>query len=337
MNSVTIDFITCLISGPSPDLLIIDENKDMVINRRSHHRFPDFLIIGAARAGTTSFYDYLKQHPQIFMPFNKEPMFYALEGRDVAFAGPGDDKEINKKSITEMSAYLDLFRNARSDQIIGEASTLYFYHEAAAPNIKRHAPDSKLFLILRNPIDRAFSAYLYLVRDQRETAGSFEIALEEEGSRIRQNWEHIWHYKSMGYYGAQLERLYGYFSRDQVRVYLYEDLQESPTTVLHDAYSFLGIRSDFIANTTVRHNQGGVATQGMISALLTRPSKLKQRVKPWLPSFLQNLYINEKHRRLSKPGLKESTRKRLIDVYATDIDKLEQLIGRDLSSWKLGF
>lgn len=292
-------------------------------------------MIGAARAGTTSFYNYLRVHPQIFMPENKEPMFYAFEGQKVEFSGPGDRFEINAKSVTSINDYLQLFSAALPNQVRGEASALYFYNFRAIQNIFRHAPNTKLFIILRNPIERAYSAYLYLVRDRRESL-SFDEALERENERIDAGWEHIWHYKKMGLYGQQLAQLYSVFPREQVKIYLYDDLQKDPKSILLDAFAYLGVNTDFEPNFKIKHNQGGIPNKGVVAHLFTRPSRIKAIVKPWLPESLRTYYLEQKHKRLSRPVMSSNARNVLVEHYQDDIETLERLLDRDLGSWKEG-
>lgn len=129
---------------------------------------PNFLIIGAAKAGTTSLYHYLAQHPQIYMSPIKEPNFFALEERCVDFRGPGDHLYIKQFSVTELERYRSLFQGVTHEQAVGEASPLYLYSPVAPARSHRYVPEMKLIAILRHPVDRAYSAFLHLLRDERE-------------------------------------------------------------------------------------------------------------------------------------------------------------------------
>ena len=112
-------------------------------------RLPNFLIIGAAKSGTSSVFAYLGQHPQVFASPSKEPNYFALADQRVAFTGPGDEI-INQASITDVRQYQALFRTAKSASAVGEASTLYLYSPAAAAAIRRHIPDVRIIAILRD-------------------------------------------------------------------------------------------------------------------------------------------------------------------------------------------
>src|SRR5688572_7713518 len=126
---------------------------------------PNFLIIGAAKAGTTSLYSYLNQHPQIFMSPVKEPNFFALEGEKLNFRGPGDAQVINRYSITQLESYRAHFKGITQETCIGEASTLYLDHPKAVERIQHYTPKARLITILRDPVERAFSNFLHAVRD----------------------------------------------------------------------------------------------------------------------------------------------------------------------------
>ena len=120
---------------------------------------PNFLIIGAPKSGTTSLYQYLKQHPQIYLPDKKEPHFFSFEGRTQGFNGPGQ-ADFMKKRITKIEDYIKLFENVNDELAIGEASTSYLYIPEAVERIKKYVPEVKIITIIRHPAERAFSDYL---------------------------------------------------------------------------------------------------------------------------------------------------------------------------------
>jgi hypothetical protein len=257
---------------------------------------PNFLILGAAKAGTTALYHYLNQHPQIYMTPLKETNFFALEGQPLNFSGPGDDDYVNRMSITTLDAYKEQFDGVRDEIAVGEASPLYLYDERAARNIYRYVPDAKLIIILRNPIDRAYSAFLHLVRDGREEFADFGTALQREDERIRAGWEHLWHLKQMGLYYEQVKRYYDLFPREQIKTYLYYDFRTQPQVVLQELYGFFGVDETHVTDMSCRHNEATVP---------------KEQRPPLLPEVRQQLQ----------------------DEMRDDILKVQDLIGRDLSHW----
>jgi hypothetical protein len=136
---------------------------------------PDFLMIGAQKSGTSAIYAYLSQHPQVFTSENKEPGFFAFEGLQRSFAGP-DDARAGRDIVRDLERYRRLFREVGDKARAGEASSIYLYAPQAAERIHHYIPNAKLIAVLRDPVDRAYSAYRHLVRDGRESL-SFEGGL----------------------------------------------------------------------------------------------------------------------------------------------------------------
>ena len=301
---------------------------------------PNFLIIGAMKSGTTSIYYYLKQHPQIYMSPVKEPNFFALEGEKLEFNGPEGQAVVNgwicEEATTTVEEYRALFLGASNESAIGEASPWYLYSPEAPDRIRRYIPEAKLIAVLRNPADRAYSAFLQFVRDGREPLKDFAQALEAEEERKRKNWKWIWHYRNMGFYYTQLKRYYDIFEREQIRVYLYEDLIDDPIGVLRDIFRHLGVDDTFTAlDTSRRLNVSGIPKSRALFTLMNRPNPVKAFLKPLFPKRLhrhismaiQNINL------LEPPPLRQEVRRELIKVYRQDILKLQDLIQRDLSGW----
>lgn len=294
---------------------------------------PNFFIIGAARSGTSSLYEYMRQHPQIFFPELKEPMYFAFPQQKLCFQGPGDEEGINCKAVTDLAQYKALFNGVKNETRIGEASANYLYHNCVVDNIRAELPDAKLICILRNPAERAYSSYLYTLRDGRETELSFEAALAREEQRIADNWCDIWHYQRCGFYYQQLEYFYRLFPKEQIKVILQEDLKSRPTECLAELFAYLGIDSEFTPDVDLVYNQGGKPKNRLLNKVLTQPSHLKRILRPLTPQFLLKAYIEMKHKNLSRPELSPETYDRLLDTYSEDIEKLQQLLSRDLSHW----
>lgn len=161
---------------------------------------PNFLIIGAAKSGTSSIYDYLKQHPQIYMSSIKEPIFFAFEGEQIDEFGPFNDDPLAKGTLTNSATNIDdyqaLFRDVDGEKAIGEASVRYLYFSKSPNRIKKYIPEAKLIAILRNPVDRAYSHFLMNLRKQFEPLNDFSKALQAEEKRKLDNWGWDWHYLS---------------------------------------------------------------------------------------------------------------------------------------------
>jgi Sulfotransferase family len=295
---------------------------------------PNFLIIGTAKSGTTALYNYLKQHPQVYMSPVKEPKFFAYEGEKLDFRGPGD-RVANSSVVTDIEAYRALFAKASGETAVGEASPLYLYIPKARERISRYVPEAKLIAILRNPAERAYSHFSQMVRDGREPLDDFSQALGAEEGRVRDNWAFGWHYKRMGFYHAQLERYFDAFGRDQIKVYLYEDLKTDPVGVLRETFRFLDVDDAFVPDMSLKHNVSGIPKSRALHAFIRQSHPIKSVFKPFVPEQLRlRLKTSLRNRNLRQPPpLSREARKELAEAYREDILKLQGLIRRDLSTW----
>lgn len=302
---------------------------------------PNFLVIGAAKSGTTSLYKYLGQHPDIFMSAYKEPHFFSFEGKSLDFRGPRDKAMMSYMTVNDLDDYRALFNGATTEKAIGEASPMYLYIPGTAERMKRHVPDAKLVVVLRNPVDRAYSNFLHMIRDGREPLDDFRDALEAEPSRIEGDWYVSWHYKRMGFYYGQLKRYIEVFGAERIQVHLYEDLDFGTVDVLQSVFRFLGVDDSFVPDVSMRYNESGVHKKEYLKNLhtyLLRPDAIKSAVKPLIPLRLRRRAMARvvgdiRSRNLAKPPLPSEVRAELVEEYREDISKLEGLIGRDLSAW----
>jgi sulfotransferase family protein len=280
------------------------------------------------------------EHPQVYMssPF-KEPHFFAFEGEKPNFQGPGDQELYNHIVFSNIEAYRALFQGVSKETAIGEASVNYLYVSRAPDRIRHYVPDMKLIAVLRNPTERAYSAFLHMTRDCREPLSDFARALEAEEERIQNDWAPVWHYKQAGFYYTLLKRYYETFEREQIRIYLYEDLNNDVSGVLKDIYRFLGVDVNFVADVSTRYNVSGVPERWRpLHAFLIRSNPVKSLVKPLLPEGLRRrlvpLVLNPlQERTLVRPPLPVEVRRQLTELYKEDVLKLQELIGRDLSKW----
>ena len=290
---------------------------------------PNFFIVGAQKAGTTSLYHYLNQHPEVYMSPRKEPHFF--EGMNQEYRRPGR----RSVPVSDLAEYEALFEGASGEPAIGEASASYLYSSRAPGLIKSSVPDAKLIAILRNPADRAYSNFLHCVQVGREPLGSFAVALQAEESRMRDKWGPLWYYKDKGFYHAQVKRYFDVFGRDQVGVWLYEDLRNDAFGTLGEVFRFLGVDERFVPDTSVEHNPSGVPRGGKlykgVRALTARNPVLVERV---LPARLRGYVKNRIF--VKPPPFPPELREGLIHSYKEDILGLQELIERDLSAWLEG-
>jgi hypothetical protein len=303
---------------------------------------PNFLVIGAQKAGTTSLYHYLAQHPQIYMSPIKEPCFFNhginSDGKIVEekFGNP-DQRPSRFSNIEE---YRALFRGAKDETAIGEASPPYIYAPGTVERIERYVPEARVIAILRNPVDRAYSAFLHAVRIGKEPLTDFTRALLEEDNRIRENWHYTFHYRSRGFYYGQLRRYYEVFGREKVGIWLYEDLRKDPVGVAQGIFRFLGVDDAFVPDTSSKHNTSGLPKSEIGRATIRAMDKI---ASAFLEIFTSDskiypLLSKARHRIQGRivakpPALDSKIRAELTEGYRADILKLQELIGRDLSAW----
>jgi hypothetical protein len=287
---------------------------------------PNFLIIGAMKSGTTALYYYLEQHPEIYMSSVKEPNFFSSQ-----------EQENAADTVTHIGAYQHLFRGGSGKKAIGEASHSYLYESGAAAEIRRYIPEAKLIAILRNPIDRAYSHFLHMVRSGTESVDDFGQALQEVVGSISKE-RTFQDYIGRGLYYDQLERYFRTFPREQVRVYLYEDLSDAPISTVQDAFRFLKVDDSFVPDVSLRRNVSGHPKYKTLDGLLRSQSRIKHAAKIYLPARmrwrLSKAFDDLKTRNLVEPPpLQSEVRRQLMKVYREDILKLQDLIHRDLSGW----
>lgn len=310
-------------------------------NTKLHKNIPDFLIIGAGKSGTTSIDNYLKQHPQIFIPSVKEPNFFGYELTKIDDFN-GDVQEIAhyNSSVTKLDKYLELFNDAKSNQILGETSNTYLYHQSAPERIFHYNPNMKLIAIFRNPAERLYSRFLHLAREKKLPTPRFEDCFDKNT---------IWWQRNdlikEGFYFKNLSKFYSIFPSSQIRIYLYEEFNSNSSSVLSDIYEFLGVDKSFQGKTDIRYNESGFIKNDFLDKLYGSKGIIQKTVKSVLPTSIteklkNNLTIqkfinNLKGSNLSRPKLNIETKKKLItEVYQEDISQLEKLIGKDLKNWR---
>lgn len=293
---------------------------------------PNFLVIGAAKGGTTALHRYLTQHPQIFMSRRKELRFFPFEGGRPDYRGPGDAADAASITIT-LEEYHKHFAGSEGFPARGESSPLYLYMPKSAGRIRHYLPEAKLIAVLRQPAERAFSQYLMIRRDRLETLG-FAEALAAEDRRVADGWGHRWHYRRRGFYAAQLELYFELFRREQLRVYLYDDYVADPAGMMRDVFRFLGVDDSYVPDMSVRHNVSKFPRSRALQVFLTEPRRAKNLLKPLLPAgWSRRVGDYLRRRNLTRPRLSEEMRQSLTEVYRADIVRLQEMLGRDLSHW----
>jgi len=312
---------------------------------------PNFFVLGAAKCGTTALYHYLKQHPQIFMCPIKEPGFFALTQIESEFQQVLDHapkaciQESTEryqwfmKKVRDLAAYSALYDGVANETAIGEASPFYLYWPGTAKCIRQYVPDAKLIAILRDPVERAYSAFAHYTRLGIEPFADFRRALRAEDITKRNPcWGHR-HYLRQGFYAEQLKPYYATFDRSRIKVYLYDDLKADAAGLMQDIYRFLEVDDTFVPQVAVKHNVGKFPERKALHSLLSKSNPVRKILKPFLPAKMRAKmrefarHLRNRNMRGAKPGLSPEIRRELLTVFRDDILQLQDLIQRDLSGW----
>lgn len=299
---------------------------------------PNFIVAGATKAGTTSLYEYLRQHPDIFMPEDpkrKEPQYFLNRGSGVA----------------SFQDYLNLFSGAGGCQAVGEASTAYLYATESPGWIRDTLGPIKIIIVLRDPAKRAYSLWAYMARQGFENVVSFEKALALEEARRNDpefplaclELAQDYFYFDTGLYHDPVNRYFDVFGRERVKIGLFEDLVKDPFTFCREIFEFLDVDPDFRPVIDI-HNQGRIprfiplqylAQRALLGRGETTPAV---RAASLLPRNVRGRFLmklKELNRALgSKPMMPATAYASLSEKYKPEIARLEGLLGRDLSIWR---
>jgi hypothetical protein len=274
---------------------------------------PTFLIIGAAKAGTTSLWKYCDEHPQVFMSRVKECNFFSFG--DPEIETPGRPPRFAVRTLDE---YRHLFDDVRDEVAIGEASPEYLRSPQAPGRIEALLPGVKIVASLREPASRAYSGYLMNVRQGRE-APNLDGAFQPGSTRL-----------TGGMYFAPLKRYYDLFGRDRIHVCLFDDLVRSPAGVMAALFRFLGVDDTFEPDVRTKHNTGAVARATWIGSNVVAPISsrgLGQHLPRWVERLGRRLLLRP------TPECPPELLERLRRGYRDDVLKVQDLIRRDLSAW----
>jgi len=292
---------------------------------------PNFLCIGAPKSGTTSLYDILKQHKDVFLPSFKEPHFF-------------DSNESWNKGV---SWYLSSYYAKASHQCVGDFTPTYLSNNLAPARIQEVLGNKvKFVVILRNPTDRAYSHYLHTQRDQHENL-SFIEALEEEEQRLhnyRKENDHIgmirFAYQEQGMYTKQLERYFKLFDRAQFYITTFDEFVSKQEKVIKEICLFLGLKEQKGMQYVRQSNKSSQARSVALKNMIKKPSIIKKAAKLLIPSFairqkLRNYIHVLNNKSIDKKPISEIDRKYCYQRYfKQEIKSLEDLLSINLTHWK---
>ena len=298
------------------------------------NKLPNFLIVGAAKSGTSSLHNYLNQHHQVFMPsYNKEGM----KVKEPRFLIKDLVQHRLHNGIWTFEEYQSLFDDVKDEKAIGESTVLYlYYYKHAINNIKHYlGEDVKIIVMLRNPADRAYSAFHHVSRGFKEN-NSFEKSLEIEKGRMEreENLTPMVMYKEMGMYYEMVKAYMESFKN--IHIIFYEDFRDNIESEMNKIYNFLGISNNIKIDFITKHNVGGKKWKNeKMKHVFMKDNPMKSILKSVLPEKLnkgmRNKLVNASTNKIG--SMKEETREYLNDYFKQDVKKLSELLNKDLQHW----
>ena len=300
---------------------------------------PDVLIMGAPKAGTTALHAALARHPQVYASPVKEPKYYLCgDAPPPAYAGPGDAHS-RREWIWRRTDYAALFAAAPPDSLRLESTPFYLYVSAARRRIAEELPEARLIVVVRDPIDRAYSNWMHLWVDGLEPVSDFVAAWHSEDERVAAGWAPFWHYRRLGRYGEQLADLLGRVDRERVLVLRYRQLVSQPVATLNQVSRFLGIAEDKITTVPPDNSRPFVAP-GLRTSVIGRAIRAGSaagRLFPprvWRRASQPLLGALQFRGTMQRPKLGVEQRSSLLGDCADDIALLEQVLGESFQDWR---
>ena len=294
-------------------------------------QLPDFLVIGTAKAGTTSLYRYLKSHPGIYLSPVKEPKYFVFPETRPVFVGPH-----RTPVVWKIADYHRLFKARTNESVAGEMSPQYLYHECSPGAIRKLIPKARLIAILRDPADRAYSHFCQNRREGIEPLSDFAAALAAEDTRIGEGWWSTFHYRHRGYYARQLKRYLELFPREQLLILVYDDLVADCHGFLKRICAFLGVDENHSFDTTKWDNvTRGIPRGRLFRRVLRSAGPAKNLIREILPAKMKASLSRGLFSLIfsPQPGFRPCVRAQLVSEFKPDILELQEIIGRDLSPW----
>ena len=297
---------------------------------------PNFFLIGAAKSGTTSVAKYLDEHPEIYVSKPKEPNYFAFEpGSRPSCRGPADPEilfeQLLKYTVTAPKEYASLFADCHGETAIGEASVRYLYEREVPTRIADYAPNAKLIVLLRDPIERLHSHYHMNARLHLEPE-PLVGALAAEDQRVEQGWGWDWHYRRVGLYAEQLKRWFQIFDREQVLVLFHADLKNKPQVTLQSIFRHLEVTTNFQPDFTQRAMVGNTPRWRGLRRMIRDENVVKTVAKRVVPKRLRKSFVrwSETKNRMSIPPLSSEIRNQLRADYREADQRLADLLGCQL-------
>ncbi len=280
---------------------------------------PNFFIVGAPKAGTTSLYEYLSRHPEVFMPATiKEPDYFSHEE---ILQQPLYYKTTH---ITDAQKYRALFAEVEGQKAVGEASVSYLFYPGTAKKIYDFNPRAKILISLREPVERAYSHYL-----MDERLGLLEASFEDIVYRKIKHKHADMYYQqivSLGEYAGQITRYLNLFGPDQVKVLFYDDLKADPKGVMKSIFKFLEIDENFFIDTSLKFNTYAAPKNELI-AKMYKMHHLRSGISQLIPEGLKHTLRNSFFKKGKKPEISDAAKNFLKAHYRDDVKKVGDITG----------
>ncbi|MBS1746343.1 MAG: sulfotransferase domain-containing protein [Bacteroidetes bacterium] len=291
----------------------------------------DFFIVGAQKTGTTSLYKYLDEHPDIFMPIVKENHFFI------------DDKAYQKGE----NYFHQFYDSYQSQKLIGGASVHMFSTLAVPERIYHYNKDAKIIIMLRNPVDRAYSAYNFAIKNGWEQPSNHfidTIALQEQRIKGSFNEQTNLSYFYVGLYYQHISNWLKWFPKENIYIIFNNDLKKNAQKTVQDVCRFLGVVENVSINTDVVHNKSGAVRFKSIHFFIrSKDNKIKNTISNMLPFKIKYLLRTKVRKGLDKINMKEvdykplsnDERKIVFNYFDEDVKNLSALLNKDLyNQWK---
>jgi hypothetical protein len=303
-------------------------------------RLPQFFIAGAPKAGTSALHAALATHPDLYLSPVKEPKYYLTGGRPPprsAHRGPGDAHSA-REWIWRREDYLALFAGAPPGSVRGESTPFYLYDRAAQARLAADVPDVKVIVVVRDPVDRAWSNWVHLRADGLEPEADFAAAVRLEQRRIDAGWAPFWHYRGLGRYGEQLRDLYRQVPRENVCLLRYRQLVDTPRETLDRVSAFLGVTPG-VAHTVAPENVKPYVADTLRYRALSRTVRAGAALGAYAPPQVwrqvSRPLIAALHAgRTPRPPMPVEVRREVLAPLLPDIELLEELTGESFADWK---
>ncbi|MFI5064398.1 MAG: sulfotransferase family protein [Streptosporangiales bacterium] len=298
---------------------------------------PDFLVIGAPKAGTTALHAALARHPELYLSTVKEPKFFLTDGPPPSKGGGPGDIPTWREHVWRRADYEALFAPAEAGQLRGESTPFYLYDTDAQRRIRELIPDVKMIAMLRDPVERAHSNWAHLWSAGLDPEGDFLRACAEEDRRVAAGWAQFWRYTRLGRYGEQLEHLYRVFPKEHVLVLRYRDLVDAPAQTLDEICAFLGVPAGVITEVP-RENVTAHPDESLGHRVLSQLLRGAAAAGRHLPGTTGTVLTSPLERMLQRGArprqpLTWEQRQALLPYFEPDIRLLEKVTESDFGDW----